>query len=326
MARIKYLTHTLTDPYIRALKAKSDMQISDGTIPGLQARYSGRTGRTSFYLCYRLRGTDKQRNLKLGQYGDFSIKEIKLRAVRFRQEVADGRDPMLEIRAKLQEKITAETKRKKVRELFAPFYEKHCLLHMRPTSSCYYDSNFRIYILPVIGDMAAADVGLPQIQEIYDNVCKERAVATADHVLVCISVFLNWCEKYEYRPINSNPCHLVQKGKKKKIHYQILDGDGYKKLFAALDKGLSFGIYAPAAFLAIKTLALTGCRHGEITNLEKDELDLENCYLRLKKRKDGFVQCSAFDCGGGNNPRGFGDLQFRPVCFPFAAEYGETDN
>lgn len=40
--------------------------------------------------------------------------------------------------------------------------------------------------------------------------------------------------------------------------------------------------------MALKALALTGCRCGEITELEHDELDLENGYLRLKKRKTDF--------------------------------------
>lgn len=56
-------------------------------------------------------------------------------------------------------------------------------------------------------------------------------------------------------------------------------------MFGALDDALELGTYAPQVILAIKTIALTGCRSGEITNLEHSELDLENGYLRLHSRK-----------------------------------------
>lgn len=70
-----------------------------------------------------------------------------------------------------------------------------------------------------------------------------------------------------------------------KFKHTILDADGYKRLFDALDEALEIGQYAPQAVLAVKAIALTGCRSGEITNLEHEELDLENGYLRLNKRK-----------------------------------------
>lgn len=58
-----------------------------------------------------------------------------------------------------------------------------------------------------------------------------------------------------------------------------------------LDKGINVRLYLPTAFLAIKTLTLTGYHRGEITDLECDELDLENCELHLKSIRR--IQCSA---------------------------------
>ncbi len=60
-------------------------------------------------------------------------------------------------------------------------------------------------------------------------------------------------------------------------------------MFAALDDVARREIYSPVAILAIKALALTGCRCGEIRELEHDELDLEHGYLHLNKRKTDFL-------------------------------------
>ena len=41
------------------------------------------------------------------------------------------------------------------------------------------------------------------------------------------------------------------------------------------------------AILAIRLLALTGCRRGEIERLQWAEIDLEACCLRLSDTKEG---------------------------------------
>ncbi|MFV0627291.1 MAG: Arm DNA-binding domain-containing protein [Alphaproteobacteria bacterium] len=71
--------------------------MTDKEIPGLHLRYSCRTGLKVFYLSYLIRHTTKQRNIRVGRYGDFSIKDIRYRAIKFRQMVSDGRDPMQEL-------------------------------------------------------------------------------------------------------------------------------------------------------------------------------------------------------------------------------------
>lgn len=129
------------------------------------------------------------------------------------------------------------------------------------------------------------EIDLHFVQDTYDKIKNKNSIARADHVLRLLSTFLNWCEKYNHREINTNPCRLVKKAKAQKFKHMILDIDGYGKLFDALDEALEIGNYAPQAVLAVKAIALTGCRSGEITNLEHDELDLDKGYLRLNKRK-----------------------------------------
>ena len=64
--------------------------------------------------------------------------------------------------------------------------------------------------------------------------------------------------------------------------------DGYKALLNALEAGINGASnYTVRAFRAIKVIALTGCRHSEITELKKSELDLENNQLKLEDSKTG---------------------------------------
>lgn len=65
-----------------------------------------------------------------------------------------------------------------------------------------------------------------------------------------------------------------------------LSADQYKVLGQALSGAEQRG-ENPAAILAIKLLALTGCRRGEIERLKWCELDLSGHCLRLANSKEG---------------------------------------
>ena len=285
MRALKCQKLVLTTGFLNKLKSDIDLQITDAALPGLQCRYSAATGRKVFYLGYRVRGSYKQKHMKLGSLTEFSLNEIRARAIKTKQDIANGLDPQAEQRNRIKQNEMLEARRKQVHELTQIFMEKHCRENNRVNTYKSNEALMRLYIIPYLGDKYIADIDLCTIQDMYDKIKNTKTVAVALHVMRLLSTFLNWCEKYNYRPINSNPCHLVQKAKSPKMNHTLLDINGYKRLFDALDEAYCAGKYAPQAILAIKTLALTGCRCSEITDLERDELDLENGYLHLNKRK-----------------------------------------
>jgi integrase len=65
-----------------------------------------------------------------------------------------------------------------------------------------------------------------------------------------------------------------------------LDAEGYRKLALALDAADEAGA-AWQNVLAIRAIALTGCRRGEITGLRKNKVDLAGQTLRLADTKTG---------------------------------------
>lgn len=284
----KYFIHNLTDAYVRSLKAKHDMQITDKEIRGLHLRYSGTSGCKVFYLSYQIKHSTKQRNLKVGRFEEFSIKDIRYRALTYRQMVSDGRDPMQEQIDEAKKRAEELAKRRKIKELLQEYMEKYSKLHKKPSTSKSDQGMIDRHINPVLGEIFISDLDIPKLTDFYNNVAKKTSYSTANHNMALISNFWNWCERYKYLPLNSNPCRLVDKGKNKKIEYKLLDLAGYQRLFAAIEDGISGkSSYNIRAFRAIKILALTGCRHSEITELKKSELKLDSNLLALEDSKTG---------------------------------------
>ena len=286
--KCKYFKRNLTDYYVRSIKAAYDMQVSDTEIRGLQLRYYCRTGLKVFYLSYVVRHTLRQRNLMLGRYGEFSIKEIRMRAATFRQQIADCRDPMQEQIDGIKKQQDEGKKQVKVKDLFPEYMEKYSRIKKKKNTCKGEESQIRNYILPHLGEVAVSDLDLPTLTDFHNTIAKKTSFSTAGRTMALISSFWNWCERYKYLPINSNPCRHVETRKNEKMEYQTLDLDGYKKLFSMLGQGLkNEAPYHPRAFRAIKVLALTGCRCSEITTLKKTDLDLEHNLLNLKDSKTG---------------------------------------
>lgn len=289
MQQTIYSKKNLTTGFVKNLRSPTNLFITDTALPGLRLRYSAATGRKIFYLWYRVKGTGQQRNMRLGSIEEFSLLDIRVRAVELRKDISGGLDPQIAQRERAREAAEKEARRKKVKDLTPIFLEKHCKENNRPKTYLAHEGLARLHINPMMGDKMIDEIDLAFIQDAYDKLKNTKSIACADHVMRLLSTFLNWCEKYNYRAVNSNPCHLVRKAKAPKFKPKVLDLEGYGKLFAALDDALEIGTYSPQPILALKAIALTGCRSGEITNLEKDELDLEHGYLRLNKRKTDFL-------------------------------------
>ena len=286
MKGCKYFRQSLTDYYVRSLKSKSDMQITDTQIHGLHLRYSASTGRKIFYLSYTLKYTRRQRNIRLGSYTDFSIKDIRYRALKYRQMVSDGRDPMQELQDETKRKEIELRNRKTVSELLDEFWDKYIVINKKRSSQRSDKGIIENSIKPTLGKTFICELDLPKLIDFYNDIRKRTSASTANHHIALVSTFWNWCERYKYLPVNSNPCKLIEKGKNEKIEYAVLDEQGYRAFFNAVEQGINGqSKFNTRAFRAIKVIALTACRHSEITKLKKSELDLDNHRLNLEDSK-----------------------------------------
>ena len=101
-----------------------------------------------------------------------------------------------------------------------------------------------------------------------------------------MSFFLNWCEKQEYRSLNTNPVRHIRKFKLQGRD-RVMSDDEYARFFDALDLGRRANLLNPVGFDVLAFIAFTGCRSAEAKKLTWDEVDLDNSILRLKDSKTG---------------------------------------
>jgi integrase len=285
MAKWKCYKRVFSDTWIRSLKSEDNLQISDTAIPGLYMRFYPATRNKAFYLGYTAKGTKAHRNILVGKYGDFTLKEIRNRAVRFRQQVADGQDPVLVQIKQFEDEAKEKAKRIKVSVLLEEYYEQYSKVYKKPASQQCDRGNIDRYLKPILGDFFISELDRAKVSEFYNKVACKTSFASANTILLLLSGFWHWCERYNYLPPNSSPYRHIKKGKDKKKEFKPLDLEEYKKLLAAIDEGPECTRMNPLAFRALKVLVLTGCRTSEIAGLKKSELDLDNGFLYLEDAK-----------------------------------------
>ena len=219
------LQKTFKDQWICVLKAETNQQISDTTIPGLYMRYSATTGRKVFYLGCRIRGTSTHRNILIGRYGDMNVEDIRTKATILRKQLTEGYDPMQELRERRIREREAAIKKRKVSDLLQEYIDKCAKLTKKPATVSTNIAQKRLYIGPVLGDMCVTEQKLPILIDFYNDLSQKTSFSTANKVIWLISHFWKWCEKYEYLPLNSNPCARIEKKKNPKIKYTLRNMD-----------------------------------------------------------------------------------------------------
>lgn len=142
----KCYTKPFRDTWIHLLHSDVNLQVSDGTIPGLFLRYSAATRTIRFFLGCKI---DKKKcNLYIGRYNDYSIKDIREMAWNMRHQIAQGQDPRREkIEQQMKEK---EALGEKFQDLFPQYMDKYAKVYKKPRTQ---DSNwgeYRLYLGPYV--------------------------------------------------------------------------------------------------------------------------------------------------------------------------------
>ena len=277
------------DTWINQLVSESNMQISDGTVPGLYLRYSKKTKNISFFLGCFIKSIGKRKNLFLGKWQDFEdVEQLIKKAREWRKIVISGNAPVaLTEKEKTTEQLIEESNKKRFNDLFPIYMDKYAKLYKKPSTQKTNEQQFKLYLYPQFGKKYVEDLAEKDILDAYAAWVKQTSFSTANKALSLMSSFWDWCESYGYMPRRSNPCGYVKKGTNAKYKATVLDIDGYKKLFKSLEDGPAKSKMHPRLFRAIKVLALTGCRASEITDLEMDELSLNEKIIHLKDSKTG---------------------------------------
>lgn len=273
---------SLSNALIKNAEANPSIEsyfIYDTKISGLYVRIS-KTAKT-FYLYYS-NHINEQRRIKLGRFPRLGVKDAREISSDIITNTFKGIDFYEERMKSLAMAKQKKAKSKRVDEVFQKYYEEYCAVHTKT-----HKETLRIYnrdIHKFIGKKKVKDISLSDLNQMH--IAKKDSPRQANRLRTIMSHFLNWCEQYEYRDMNTNPTKFVKKYKERSRNRFLNEEELFRlgKAIARLEKEKRF---EKASLSIIKMLIFTGCRVSEIKDLKWKEVDLNTGFLRLADSKTG---------------------------------------
>ncbi len=246
--------------------ADRDLFLFDRALPGFGLRVH-RSGAKAWIVQTRIEG--KTRRLRIARYGELELAEARRRAREILASVRAGDNPADDIR---KEK-TAPT----VKDL-AEEYLRRCDPYWKPSGRETIRIYLRARILPAFGKMPVHRVGPEDVAAWFDAASREKPGA-ANRAFEILRSMMFRAEEYGLREPGTNPCLGIRKNPRRNIA-RFLDTDELARLGRALDARED---QWPEAVAAIRLLALTGCRRGEVLNLRWRDIGQNAITLRDAK-------------------------------------------
>lgn len=252
-------------------KAKQGDTLADTVIIGLQLRCEKRA--KTWKLRYRLRGERKA--VVIGHWPVLSPDDARERAALILRRVEKGEDPTLPEPGSLT-----------VADLERRFFTDYANVRFNDKSMKLARACWQNYILPWFGHVRAVDLNMLVINE--KLMTMTHAPYMANRVRDHIGKFLDLCEKWGVRPINTNPQKHLHRFPER-AHRPDMSLEVMRNLFATIDAVEAENPSMESACLLIRLIALTGCRRDEIRTLKRSDvqLDGDDPHIFLARTKSG---------------------------------------
>jgi integrase len=245
-----------------------DVFLFDKALPGFGLRIH-RSGAKAWIVQTRIEG--KTRRIVIARHGEMEFAQARRRARDILARIRAGENPADDIR---KEK-TAPT----VRDL-AEEYLRRCDPYWKPSGRETIRIYLRARILPTFAKMPVDRVRPEDVAAWFDAASRDKPGA-ANRAFEILRSMMFRAEEYGFREPGTNPCLGIRKNPRRAIA-RFLDTGELARLGRALDAREDEW---PEAVAAIRLLALTGCRRGEVLNLRWRDIG-ENA-ITLRDSKSG---------------------------------------
>ena len=195
----------------------------------------------------------RSRRIVIAPHGEMEFAEARRRARDMLGRIRAGENPADDIQ---RERETPTFRQ------FADEYLRRCEPHWKPSGR----KTVRIYlkarILPAFGKMPLDRIGHEDVAAWFDAASKDKPGA-ANRAFEILRAMMFRAEEWGLGERGTNPCLGIARNPRNNVA-RFLDTHELARLGLALDARKSRW---PEAVAAIRLLALTGCRRGEVLNL-----------------------------------------------------------
>ena len=231
---------------------------------------------TKVYLM-QSRGPGGSKRVTLGRHGVISADQARRRAAVVVARIKAGEEPAP---TPAMHPDAGPT----VAELAERYLREHVAVRCKPNTAKGYRNAIGRHLLPVLGKVPVATLGREHVAEVHYRL--RKTPAAANEALTALSRMLNRGEAWGLVPAGGNPCRFVSRYRTRRPE-RFLTEEEFRRLGGALDALQIEGRLPAHAAAALRLLMLTGCRAGEITALEWEDVHLEAAELRLRDSKTG---------------------------------------
>lgn len=266
----------LTKRSVESVKTdpERDVWVTDEEFPGLVLRVKP-SGTRSYLVRYR-NAHGQQRKLVLGRHGVLTCDEARRRAREKLAEVAGGNDPA--------EERTEKRRALTVADLAERYLREHAATKKKPSSATCDARNLRLHVIPRLGNRPVADVTRADVTKLHHDL--RDTPTNANRVVALLSKMLTLAERWGLRAEQSNPCRNVDRYRERKCERYLTPAE-LARLGETLRVIEAEGSEHPSAIAAVRLLAFTGARRGEISQLRWAEVDFERGVLPIADSKTG---------------------------------------
>lgn len=256
----------LTDTKLRNIHGKpydGPEEVPDAG--GLSARISPR-GVISFQYRYRFNG--KPRRMKIGTYGEITLKEARAEVAAHKEVLNSGRDPSVAKRMHLSRVTTRATVEDIVRE-YMESTQARSMVNYKQVEAMLNKHVIRPYGSYIVDDMDAM-----MWEGVFRKVANGGAPVQAGIVLNRMKAVIKYAMRR--RRVDRDDISLLRVkdvGKNPAQGKRVLSIQEIRHLISLIDSSKM----ARLNQILMKLIIFTGCRTSELTNARREHFDLDNC-------------------------------------------------